>query len=284
MTDPTDPTLHTYVDKWLAARPARHQAQSFLRDSRRDTMLAFAALEHELVAATYGIAEPEVALTKLNWWGEELGGAAASGGRHPLVKTLFADASVRAIDPALWMAPVMAALTRQSQATAADFATQLKRTEAFHGTLATLETRICFGADADPARAARVASLDYLQQALSVIRENAAAERLPLPMDRMARHHLDRDGLTGDSAAYREAVSEQLADLLAQWRLARRLPGPLSLFRGLDARLGQRWTKHATRAKHPLARLRDEQKRQTGFSSVLMAWSAARAARRRVIT
>lgn len=275
----TDPTLHTYVDKWLAARPARHQALPFLRDTRRDIMLAFGALEHELASATYGIAEPEVAITKLNWWGEELGGAAASGGRHPLVKTLFADPAVRDIDPTLWLTPVMAALARQDQATAPDFATQLERTEAFHGALATLETRICFGVDADPARAARVASLDYLQQALSVIRENAATERLPLPMDRMARHHLDRNDLTGDGDACRAAVSEQLADLVAQWRLARQLPGPLSLFRGLDARLGQRWALRAARSGDPLTRLRHEQKRQTGFSTVRMAWSAARAAR-----
>ncbi|HET7269309.1 MAG TPA: squalene/phytoene synthase family protein [Oleiagrimonas sp.] len=275
----TDPTLHTYIDKWLAARPARHQALPFMRDTRRDTMLATCALEHELVSATYGISEPEVAAAKLNWWGEELGGAAASGGRHPLVKALFADPAVRDIDPAVWLAPVVAALARQDQATPADFATQMERTQAFHRTLAALETRICFGADADPARASRMASLDYLLQALTVAPENATVGRLPLPMDRMARHNLDRDGLADDGSERRAAVAEQLADLAAQWRQAWQLPGPLSLFRGFDARLGQRWARRAMRANDPLARLRHEQKRQTGFASVRLAWLAARAAR-----
>ncbi|HEX7340760.1 MAG TPA: squalene/phytoene synthase family protein [Rhodanobacteraceae bacterium] len=275
----TDPTLHTYIDKWLAARPARHQALPFLPAAQHDTVLAFGALEYELIAATYSISEPQVAIAKLNWWGEELGGAAASGGRHPLVKALFTDPAVRAVAPALWLAPVMTALTRLSEATPTDFATQLAHTERFHGTLATLETHILFGAQADPARASRIASLDYLLQALSVLAESAHAERLPLPMARMARHHLDRDALATTGSARTAAVSAQLSDLLDQWRQARQLPGPLSLFRGLDARLGQRWARRAVQARVPLARLRHEQTRQTGFAAVRLAWSAARAAR-----
>ncbi len=275
----TDPTLQGYIDKWLATRPARHQAMAFLPPERRDIVPALGALEHELVTATYGIAETQVAAAKLNWWGEELGGAVAGGGRHPLVKALFSDADVRAVDPSLWLAPVTTALARLDQATPPDFATQLARTEAFHGALAALETRILFGADADPARAGRIASLDYLLQAVSVTEENAAIERLPLPMDRLARHHLDRDALARDCPGRRAAVAEQLRDLLAAWQQARKLPGPLGLFRGLDARLGQRWARRALRSRQPLARLRHEQKRQTGMATLRLAWSAARAAR-----
>jgi len=275
----TDPTLHSYIDKWLAARPARHQAMPFLHAARRDTVLAFGALEHELMTATYGISEPQVAAAKLNWWGEELGGAVASGGRHPLTKTLFADPGVRDIDTALWLTPITSALTRLDQSTPPDFATQLERTETFHGSLAALETRIVFGPDADPARASRFASLDYLLQAISVVEENATIERLPLPMDRLARHHLDRDALTRDGPERRAAVTEHLRDILDPWRQAWQLPGPLSLFRGLDARLGQRWVRRALRSRQPLARLRHEQKRQTGIATLRLAWLAARAAR-----
>lgn len=274
----TDPTLHTYIDKWLAARPARHQALPFLRTTRHDTIMALGALEYEFIAATYSISQPQIAAAKLNWWGEELGGAAASGGRHPLVKTLFDDPAIHAVDPMLWLRPVTAALARLEESTAADFATQLERTERFHGALAALETRICFGPDTDPARAARVASLDYLLQALSVLKENANAERLPLPMARMARHHLDRDALTSPSAERAAAVREQLADLATQWRAASRLAGPLSLFRGLDARLGERWTRRTAHANQPLFTLRERQKHQTGFTAVRLAWAAARAA------
>ncbi|HEX7340533.1 MAG TPA: squalene/phytoene synthase family protein [Rhodanobacteraceae bacterium] len=274
----TDPTLHTYIDKWLAARPARHQALPFLRTTRHDTILALGALEHEFIAATYSLSDPQVAAAKLNWWGEELGGATASGGRHPLVKVLFEDPAIRAVDPMLWLRPVTAALARLEESTATDFATQLQRTEAFHGALAALETRALFGPAADPARASRIASLDYLMQALSVVKENANAERLPLPMTRMARHHLDREGLVADSAERTVAVREQLADLATHYHAARKLAGPLSLFRGLDARLGERWVRHAVRSRQPLTALREAQKHQTGFTAVRLAWSAARAA------
>ncbi len=275
----TDPTLHGYIDKWLAARPARHQAQPFLPAPRRDALLIFGALEHELITATYGISDPQVAAAKLNWWGEELAGATVSGGRHPLIKALFADDDIRAIDPALWLAPVSAGLVRQDQSTAPDFATQLERTQAFHGAIAALETRITFGADGDPTRAGRFASLDYLLQAISVVEENVSVERLPLPMDRLARHDLDRNTLAKDSPQRRAAMAEHLQDILREWRSAWRLSGPVSLFRGLDARLGQRWLRRAVRNDHPLARLRHEQKHQTGMSTLRMAWAAARAAR-----
>lgn len=275
----TDPTLHSYIDKWLSARPAQQLALPFVRDNRRDVYLALAALEQELATAAYGIGEPQVAVAKLNWWGEELGGAIASGGRHPLVKALFADPDVRAVDPVLWIAPVMAALAQLDLATSADFATQLDTAERFHGALAALETRIWFGPDADATRATRIASLDHLLQSATRLKENAANERLPLPMARLARHHLDRSGLESDSPERRAAMAAQLDDILTYWRQVWALPGPLSLFRGLDARLGQRWARHAARAGDPLARLRHAQTHQTGFSTLRLAWSAARAAR-----
>ncbi len=280
----TDPTLRTYVDKWLAARPAQHLALAFLGDRQRDVRLALAALEQELISAAYGIREPSVAATKLNWWGEELAGAPVSGGRHPLVKALFADADVRAVDPTLWVGPIMPALAQLDQATPADFATQLAMAERFHGALARLETRIWFGAGADAARAARMATLDHLLQATTLLQEHASAARLPLPMARLARHHLDRDGLGHAGAARRAALTEQLADLRTHWREAWTLPGPLSLFRGLDARLGERAARRAGHAARPLARLREDHRRhQTGLVALRMAWSAARAARRKQV-
>lgn len=275
----SNPILQSYTDKWLAAHPAQQLSLSFLNTPQRDIRLALAALEQELVTAAYGISEPQVAATKLNWWAEELGGAIASGGRHPLTQTLFADETVRQIDASLWLAPVMAALRQLDDATAGDFAAQLAAAEAFHGALAALETRIWFGARAEPARAARVASLDHLLHALTRLKENASAERLPLPMARLARHGLDRESLTDDSPHRREAVHEQLVDLLDAWQEAFRLPGPLSIFRGLDARLDQRWTRQALRARQPLARLRHMQEHQAGFATLRLAWSAARACR-----
>lgn len=278
----SNPILQSYTDKWLAAHPAQHLGLSFVNSPRRDIHLALAALEQELVTAAYGISEAQVAATKLNWWAEELGGAIASGGRHPLTQALFADEAIRQIDAGMWLAPIMAALRQLDDATAPDFAAQLAAAEAFHGALAALETRVWFGAQAEPARAARVASLDHLLHVLARLKENASAERLPLPMARMARHGLDRESLTDDSPERRAAIHAQLADLRDAWQKAIRLPGPLSTFRGLDARLDRRWTHQALRARQPLARLRHAQEHQTGFATLRLAWSAARACRARI--
>ena len=274
-----DPAVRSHVDKWLAAHPAQRLSLPFIAAPRRDLYLALAALEQELVSAAYGIREPHVAATKLNWWAEELGGAVVGGGRHPLVQALFADAGVRALAPELWLAPPMAALQQLEAGTPADFPAQLAAAAPFHGALATLETRLWFGPDADPARATRVASLDHLLQRLTRLEAHADDERLPLPMSRLARHGLDRDSLGRDDTSRRDAVHAQIIDLIQAWHEAMRLPGPLSTFRGLDARLGRHWLQTARRAGAPVKRRRAAQTPQTGFGTLRRAWSAARASR-----
>jgi phytoene synthase len=273
-----DPAVQSYIDKWLDARPAQRLSLPFLDPAQREVHLALAALEHELVNAAYAIAEPEVAVTKLKWWAEELAGAVVSGGRHPLVKVLFADAPVRDFDPQLWLAPVTAALAQLDTATPADFPAQLAAAQAFHGALATLETRLWFGPTAEPVRAAAIASVDHLLTALGRLQNHPDAERLALPMTRLARHGLDREALGIDTPARREAVHEQLTDLSEQWRAAWRQPGPLSVFRGLDARLDGHWLRKTRRARQPLTRLRKVQHHQMGPGTLRRAWSAARAA------
>jgi phytoene synthase len=274
----SDPAVQSYIDKWLDARPAQRLSLPFLDPAQREVRLAMAAIEYELVNAAYAIAEPEAATTKLKWWAEELAGAVASGGRHPLVKVLFADARVRGFDPQLWLAPVTAALAQLDTATPADFATQLAQAQAFHGALAALETRLWFGPDAESERAARIASVDHLLHALSRLGEDASTHRLPLPMARLARHGLDREALAADTSARRAAMREQLTDIIEQWRAAWRQSGPLSVFRGLDARLDGHWLRTGRRARRPLTRLRQVQRHQMGPGTLRRAWSAARAA------
>lgn len=275
----THPALQSFFDKWLQAHPAQSLALPFVDAARRELYLSLAALEQELVSAAYAITEPGVAAIKLNWWGEELGGAPASGGRHPLTQVLFADEAARAIDAMLWLNPVMAALKQLDTATPADFDAQLEATQAFHGALARLETRVWFGPDADPDKAMRMAVLDHILQATARLKENVSATRLPLPMSRLARHHLDRENLVNDSKDRRQALLAQLEDLDGHWREAWYRPGPLSLFRGLEARLGQRWIRHARRAADPLAGLRHCQKHQTGLATLRRAWASARSVR-----
>lgn len=268
--------IQSYVDKWLAAHPALRVAMPFLDAQTHAGHLALAALEHEWVEAAYGVREPQVAQVKLNWWAEELAGAPASGGRHPLTQALFAAPEIERVTLEHWLTPIQAALSQHDQPTAADFTRQLQQAQVFHGAIARLETVWWFGSEADPARAERLAALDHLLYATALIEQRSEHERLALPMARLARHGLDRDALGHDSPERRAALHTHLADLAQAQRAAMRLPGPLSLFRGLDMRENQRLLRRAQRASRPLQRLRADYARP-GAGTVFRARAAARA-------
>jgi 15-cis-phytoene synthase len=267
--------LQSYVDKWLAVQPQQHAALVFVDPGKYPGHVALAALEQELLSAAYGIREPHVAATKLNWWAEELGGAAASGGRHPLTRVLFDDERAHAMPRERWLAPVLAAMAQLEEGTAVDFAAQLHATSALHGALAELETAWWYGEAASPARAARLATLGHLLYALRRLQDDVERDRLPLPMARLARFSLSRANLREHSEARDQAIKAQLDDLKSAWDEASGLIGPLSVFRTLEAADGERLVQKAARADEPLAVLQRGGP-NGGFGVTLRAWQAAR--------
>lgn len=277
----SDTALQSYIDKWLAVQPQQRIALAFVDSQAHPGHIALAALEQELLGAAYGIREPQVAAAKLNWWAEELSGATASGGRHPLTQVLFDDERAHALPTERWLAPVLAAMAQLEEGTAADFASQLKAGSQLHGALAELETAWWYGDAASAERASRVATLSHLLFALLRLEEDADRDRLALPMARLARHGLNRSELRQPSAAREDAIRAQLGDLHTAWRESERLPGPLSAFRGLESRHGRTLVAKARNAADPLAVLRKGQGRQ-GPGVAWQAWQAARAWRRQV--
>ncbi|MFC5437951.1 phytoene synthase [Rhodanobacter umsongensis] len=273
--------LQSFIDKWLAVQPQQRVALVFVDGRRYPGHVALAALEQELLGAAYGIREPQVAAAKLNWWAEELAGAAASGGRHPLTQVLFDDERAHVLGGDLWLAPVLAAMAQLEQGTAADFAAQLDAAMPLHGALAALETAWWYGAAASPAQAAQVATLNHLLYALLRLEHDAERDRLPLPMSRLARHGLSRAQLRSVGEARQQAVKAQLDDLLAGWKVSATLPGPLSVFRALESRHASRLAQQAAHAADALAALQTGQPRSS-LVTTLQAWRAARAWRRQV--
>ena len=273
--------LQGFIDKWLAVQPQQRVALVFVDGRRYPGHVALAALEQELLGAAYGIREPQVAVAKLNWWAEELSGAAAGGGRHPLTQVLFDDERAHAIASDLWLAPVLAAMAQLEQGTAADFPAQLDAAMPLHGALATLETAWWYGSEASPARAARVAILNHLLHALLRLEHDAERDCLPLPMARLARYGLSRTQLRTRGAARQQAVKAQLDDLLVSWKESAALAGPLSVFRALESRHGNRLAQRAALTGDALAVLQAGQPR-SGLATTLQAWQAARAWRRQV--
>ncbi|HET6432071.1 squalene/phytoene synthase family protein [Dyella sp.] len=271
--------LQSYTDKWLAVQPQQRLALAFVDPQQHAGHIALAALEQELLAAAYGIREPQVAAVKLNWWAEELAGAAASGGRHPLTQVLFDDARAQALPVEYWLAPVRAAIAQLEAGTSADFSAQLAAAEPLHGALAALETAWWFGPAAPSAKAARLATLAHLLHALRRLHDDAERDRLPLPMARLARFHLSRAALRSRSDSLDQALRAQLSDLARCWDEASRHDGPLSVFRTLEARTGGALARAGARAGDPLHVL--QQGLSGGaFGHTLAAWRAARRWRR----
>ena len=266
--------LQSYVDKWLAVQPQQRTALVFVDPAKYPGHIALAAWEQELLAAAYGIREPHVAATKLNWWAEELSGASASGGRHPLTRVLFDDERAHTITQERWLAPVLAAMAQLEEGTAVDFAAQVNAASSLHGALAALETAWWYGESASPERAARVATLNHLLFALRRLQDDAERDRLPLPMARLARFGLNRASLRQHSGSRDQAIKAQLDDLYSAWSGATRLDGPLSVFRALEAGEGERLVRRAARANEPLKALQKGGP-DSGFVPTMRAWRAA---------
>jgi phytoene synthase len=271
----TDGATQSFVDKWLAVQPQQRVALPFVDEAVRDAHVALAALEQELIASAYGVREPQVAAAKLQWWAEELSGAAASGGRHPLTKQLFANERARRVPTDRWLAPVLAAMAQLEQGTPADFNAQVTASRGMHGALAALENAWWFGAGAPVEAASRIATLAHLVFALSRLELDAERERLPLPMSRLARHGLSRGQLKDDSPARREALKGQLSELAGGLREALALGEPLSTFRGLEGRTALSTARSAAKATEPFRELHLRQSR-SGPATAIRAWLAAR--------
>ena len=273
--------LESYVEKWLVVQPAQRIALAFVDPKTYPGHVALAALEQELLGAAYGIREPQGAAAKLNWWAEELHAAKTSGGHHPLTQVLLEDERADRITDAVWLAPVLAAMAQLDEGTAADFPAQLAAASSLHGAWAALETAWWYGTDVSSARAAQVAALGHLMHGLLRLEEDAERDRLPLPMARLARFGLSRSQLREPGEAREAAIRAQLQDLALAWREAMRLPGPLSVFRGLEASEQRRAAAKAARSVDPLATLRQAQQRR-GPGVAWRAWGAARAWQRRI--
>jgi len=270
----SDGALETWLHASRSSHPQLEPAWVFLRaDARRDIYGAFAALEQAWLDAVYAIGEPHVAAVKLQWWREELQLAQTGGARHPLTQALFADGRARAIPQRLWDTAVESAILALDSAPPADFAAQLAAARPLHGTLARIETALWFGLDANSDRAEAVAVAQHGVTLLRDLPHEIEHGRAPLPMALLARHGLRLAELANDSEARRAALRDQTRMLGQSLAETDKMAGPLSLFRGLQARLDRRALRRAQAASDPSAAL---QRWQGDLRGLLDAWRAAR--------
>jgi hypothetical protein len=83
-----DDSLASFQRKWLERWPEWPLAEVFVAPGQREIMLAWAALQQELLDAAWGGSDARPGEAKLAWWSEELHGWSQGRRRHPLGRVL----------------------------------------------------------------------------------------------------------------------------------------------------------------------------------------------------
>lgn len=266
--------LASFEGKWTATHPELGLALTFVPAPSRNAQAAFACLAFEMEYAAFGIREREPAAIKLQWWAEEFARAREGEARHPLTQALTLHSGFADIRQAQWHAVVAGAFAQHDPEPASDCATLLRGFEPFYNALATVEAQLFASVDAD-ART-RLHALSRALRDTAALAEDGRDDRLPLPLELLARHRLARGDLMHDSAQRHAALRDWLQALGAEYEDLGAVPARVGIL-GHTVLHADRWRiRNAVRAADPLAQLtRDLARLPLGS-----AWAAWRAARR----
>jgi phytoene synthase len=267
----------SFEQKWLAVYPENALVAVFLPPAQRQCVSAFGCLVYELTQTAFHLREPQVAATKLAWWRQELTDAAGGKARHPIALTLFADAQVRASDPALWPALADTALSHLDQPGASTLAVLLEQFEPYSAAVARAEAALCCPAGANIESNAALWTISHLLRELTNL--SGIGERMQLPLSLLARYGVTRAGLAEATADRTALVRDYLDELAIEINGALGVASTRSLTQRVRVRLDRELVAKAKRAADPLAYLAAHA--QAGRMRCLwIAWREARAAAR----
>jgi phytoene synthase len=268
-----DSAFASFEQAWLDAHPEYAIASVFLPPAARRAANAFGCLVDELNAAAQ-LRDPQVAAAKVTWWQGELAAAVRGRASHPVTQALFAQELAEADEPGLWLALAHAAPQQAGAGTGSTLADVLAQHAAFHRAAARIDAALQRRADADVDRDAALWTISFLLRQL--VRLDGGDERLPLPLDLLARHGLTRAQLSSASDR-RGALLRDYLDALAG-AMQRAVAGPRTggLYRRVRTRLDFTLIAAVRAAPDPLARIRD-QPAPGRWASLWAAWREARA-------
>ncbi len=95
--------------------------EGFLPADRRQKLMLFEALMHEIRQSGFHSSDSRVGQAKLIWWGEELSRLDAAGGSHPLIRALLGLGAPNAVAAPLWQGLISGALAQLDSEPALDF-------------------------------------------------------------------------------------------------------------------------------------------------------------------
>lgn len=266
--------LGSFEAKWSDLHPELALALRFVPGSRRDQALGLAVVGLEIEDAAFRIGEDHVAEAKLHWWAEELARLLDGKPRHPATQAMAAPGGL-AVPAGAWDAVIAGALAIRESRPAGSLGDLIEDYRRYYGPLA--QAMVAANPDLSAEAAAEVAASARALQELADLRGALARGRLPLPLDLLARHQLDRGELAARSPARDEALRELLRQIGGRLRA---LPWrSLPLIAGVrhSADLGR--AERAARAADPVAALVASR----GRLGPTAAWRAWRLARRGTI-
>jgi phytoene synthase len=278
MSEPDTSAFASFEQKWLAANPEQATVALFLAPDARMRAAAFGCLIHEIEQAAFGLREAHVAEVKLQWWRQELSAAASGSPRHPVSAVLFADPRTAKVDATAWTALADGALAMRHVGAAFDMQSLLSNYSALYAPVAQIET-VLFDAPAGGAPAtAKLCTISHLLLALRHLSD--APERLPVPIDLLARHELTRAALIESTPKRSELMRDFLGRLAAALQSALAEAPRASLARQVRARLDLALMQSAVRAGDPMHAVM-EQPGAARWKALWWSWREARASARK---
>lgn len=263
--------LSSFEAKWAFAHPELALALRYARRSERPLIGALACLSYEIGHAAFQIAEREVATTKLHWWARELSGLEAGEVQHPLCAILLHCGPLRELAAGNWTALIAGAFLQRDASPAPNMSELLGTYRAFHSPLAVIEAALHPNLDVHASTCAAILSR-AVQETLR-LPEALAADRLPVPLDLLARHQLSRGELGQPGAPRAALLREHFATL--ETALREIGEGGLSPLSALSLHADRKRSRRAAHASDPLAG-GDRELAALPWSSAWVGWRAAR--------
>jgi phytoene synthase len=265
----------SFEEKWLAANPEQATVALFQSSDLRLRAAAFGCLIHELEQAAFGLREAHIAEVKIQWWRQELAAAASGAPRHPVSAVLFADPQAAKVGAAHWNELADGALAMLHVGAASDLRSLLSSLSALYTPVAQIEAALFDAPAVQVSAAATLWAISHLLLALRHLGD--VPERLPVPLDLLARHELTRAALAEPSPKRSELVRDFLGSLAhASGAALADVPSAL-VARRVRGRLDLDLMKLAQRADEPLRELM-KQPGDARWKALWWSWREARAA------
>jgi phytoene synthase len=263
----------SFERKWLEANPEQAAVLVFLPPARRAGASAFRTLIHELTQTAFGVREAQVATAKLDWWQQELIGAAAGNPRHPISRELFRDTRAATIDSDLWRALIDGAIAQIDAPSPATFDDLLSSLSNFFRPVASIEMRLAKNDTSQSDAVAQLWACSHLMRSAEDLSQSS--DRVALPLDLLARHGASRAEMLEPCAKRSAVLNDFIATIRDTIAKNQHLAPQAGLGTRVRARIDRWLADHAVRVDDP-AQYLSRHARNLRWRSLWWAWREAR--------